>query len=306
MSEAHPPFSTRSARCQVIALLLLCLQLQPAAADGIAYLAVAEDGLWQVWHMAGDGSGQRQVTTSPYDKSRVSWYPDGRTLLVNGNQGELARVDFAKGRETPIRLDLTGMNDAVIAPDGRRIAFSRSTSGGVDDHNIWVAELNGSGETGTLRKLTKKRFLQHEPAWSPDGLSVYFLSGKGDQDHDIWRADLAVDGQVLAMTQLTAGSLYHFDLAPGPNGQIAFSANRSGNYDIWLDRQGEEPVQLTGHPALDARPSWSPDGKAIAFESSRDGGLDIWRLSVDGGEPVRLTRHPAGARMPVWFSGGAN
>lgn len=249
--------------------------------------------------MATDGTGQAQVSTSRYDKSRISWYPDGAALLVNGNQGELARVVLETGEEKPIEMELGGMSDAVLSPDGRSIAFSLSTSDSIDDNNIWLANADGTG----LRKLTNKRFLQHDPAWSADGKAIYFQSGRGDQAHDIWRHDL-VSG---SLEQLTAGQLYHFDVAPAPAAAglqtLAFSSNRSGNYELWVWEHRGRARQLTHHPALDARPSWSPDGRSLAFESSRGGPPNIWRLDLDHGEPIQLTDHPSGARMPVWSPG---
>jgi len=263
----------------------------------IAYLAHSDDGYWQVWRMTPDGRQPMQVTFSPYDKSRLSWYPDGRHLLVNGIQGALVKVEVASGRETPIPLALGGMNDAVLSPDGRWIAFSLSTASGVDSNNLWVVDAGG----GHLRKLTQLPYLQHDPAWSTDGSTLYFLSGKGDQNHDIWKMNLK-DG---ATAQLTVGQLYHFDVAAGPDGRLAYSGNQSGNYEIWLWAPDEKPRPLTDHPALDARPSWSPDGRVLLFESTRGGVSHIWRLSVAGGAPEPLTHHPRGARMPVWWAGDA-
>ncbi|QQO54354.1 MAG: hypothetical protein N838_14395 [Thiohalocapsa sp. PB-PSB1] len=290
------------ARWSVLLLLFLVeLVLAAPEAARVAYLAVDAEGYWQVWCMESGGQEPTQVTHTAYDKSRVSWYPDGQALLVNGNQGELARVDLETGDETPIQLELDGMNDAVLSPDGRYIAFSLSTSGSIDDNNIWIVDADGSD----LRKLTNKRFLQHDPAWSSDSGSIYFLSGRGDQAHDIWRYELGTG----SLEQLTAGQLYHFDVAPAPGShgepRLAFSANRSGNYEVWVWSPGTEPRQLTDHPALDARPNWSPDGVSLLFESSRGGTLNIWRMPAEGGEPVPVTVHTAGARMPVWYQGGA-
>lgn len=282
-------------------LLALWMQCTASLADAVrpdvAYLANT-GGYWQVWVMAPDGSGQRQVSRSAYDKNRVSWYPDGRFLLVNGNQGELRRLDIESGSETPISMLLKGMNDAVVSPDGTKIAFSLSTSGSVDDNNIWVTDASGANEL----KLTNMQGLQHEPTWSPDGKELYFLSGKGGQVHDIWKLTFAT----RAAEQLTTAALYQFDVAVGPNGSIAFSSNRSGNYEIWVWEKGGAPRQLTDHPAFDGKPAWSPDGEMLIFESSRSGSPNLWKISREGGEPLQLTRFENGARAPMWWQHGVS
>lgn len=84
--------------------------------------------------------------------------------------------------------------------------------------------------------------------------------------------------------------------ALSPDGQwIAFTvatpdreANRNAS-NIWrVPASGGEAFQLTrsGH---DSSPAWAPDGKHLAFLSSRDGESDIYIMSVDGGEATRLT-----------------
>jgi TolB protein len=258
----------------------------------IAYLAYI-DGYWQVWAMAADGTSRRQVTKSRYDKSRVSWYPNGKFLLVNGNQGELNRVNLSSGEETPMQAPLKGMNDAVVSPDGTQIAFSLSTSGSIDDNNIWLIDIDGKNQ----QKLTNMQGLQHEPVWSPDGKRLYFLSGKGGQVHDIWQLTLAT----RETEQLTTSSLYHFDVAVSPDGQIAFSNNKSGDYDIWIRDTEGELCQVTNVPGMDGKPAWSPNGKILIFESSRSGEPNLWKINLADGEPEQLTRHERGARFPVWY-----
>jgi dipeptidyl aminopeptidase/acylaminoacyl peptidase len=81
-------------------------------------------------------------------------------------------------------------------------------------------------------------------------------------------------------------------------------ANR-GTSDIWLvPAQGGVPRQLTASPAADLNPRWSPDGKTIAFISSRSGGAQVWLIGVDGGEALQLTRLSTGASGVIWSPTG--
>jgi TolB protein len=257
----------------------------------IAYLGLT-GGIWQVWHAAADGSDSRPVTRSSYDKTRCSWFPDGEHLLVNGIGGELVKVAIATGAESPIELSIRGTTDAVLSPDGQSIAFSVSTAGSIDDHDIWVARADGTNP----KRMASMPYLQHEPAWSLDGRWIYFLSGDGTQAHDVWRID--VHGSKAE--QLTVGSLYHFELAPGPEGRLAYSSNRSGNYEIYVQNGTAEAKPVAEHPALDGHPSWSPDGAALVFHSLRSGKLGLWRAGVAGNNATQLPVGGEAARAPVW------
>jgi len=257
----------------------------------IAFLAYTE-GYWQVYVMNSDGTDQQQITKSDYDKSRVSWANGGQKLLVNTNLGELYIVDVYTHAEVAIDTKLSGMTDATISSDGQNIIFSLSTGDSVDANNIWIMKADGSG----LKKVTNMKWLQHEPSWGPNGDWVYFLSGKGGQTHDIWRSSLTNRN----VEQLTAGQLYHFDITVSSNEMLAYSSNRSGVYEIWTQPIYGKPKAITNSPGLDARPSWSPNGEHIVYESARGGVINIWMMSEDGGNAKQLTHNKVGARFPVW------
>lgn len=74
-------------------------------------------------------------------------------------------------------------------------------------------------------------------------------------------------------------------------GQIAFVSVRDGNPDIYvMDAEGGNRTRLTNHRADDLSPTWSPDGKKIAFVSNRNQGyLQIWVMDANGANPIRLT-----------------
>ena len=83
-----------------------------------------------------------------------------------------------------------------------------------------------------------------------------------------------------------------------PDGQtIAFSYKG----DVFtVPASGGQARQLTSNAAYDSYPIWSPDGKKIAFASSREGSLDIFVMNKFGGEPKRLTTRSTNETPIAW------
>jgi Tol biopolymer transport system component len=77
------------------------------------------------------------------------------------------------------------------------------------------------------------------------------------------------------------------------------------NSSLWVvPASGGEPKRLTTTPGTNNHPRWSPDGKTIAFISSRGGSSQVWLLPIDGGEPRQLTKLPVEASGPLWSPKG--
>ena len=298
MSGTPMPSSQRVlVTAMLVASLAACRPPVPVDTP-IAFLAQRE-GTWQVWIKPQLEADPKPLTLLKHDVSRVSWYPNADALLVNLQNGHVFKVDAKTGRGEAIRMPMPNVLDAVIGPDGHSIAFSAALADSVDQNDIWVVD----SASGQLRKVAAMPGLQHEPAWSADGKTLYFLSGVGGSEtHDIWTIELAAGSP----QQFTANALYHFDIAVRGDGAIAFSGNRGGDYDLWWQPKGGTPALLTEDAALDARPSWSADGERLVYESIRDGVSQLWLMDVPSRATRSLTALPGGARMPVWApTGGA-
>jgi WD40 repeat protein len=94
--------------------------------------------------------------------------------------------------------------------------------------------------------------------------------------------------------------------------RVAFQSNRNGNWDIFTVKSTCDPRQpetsdicdlrqLTADKADDMLPAWSPDGRSIAFVSSRDGNPEIYVMDSDGQNQRRLTFNPTGDWRPAWL-----
>jgi dipeptidyl aminopeptidase/acylaminoacyl peptidase len=76
---------------------------------------------------------------------------------------------------------------------------------------------------------------------------------------------------------------------------------------LWIaptDPEKGKPHPLTSGESRNSQARWSPDGKLLAFVSTRSGSAQIWTVSPAGGDPVQVTRHPADVAGPVWSPDG--
>ncbi|MDP9342354.1 MAG: hypothetical protein M3Q23_09745 [Actinomycetota bacterium] len=99
-------------------------------------------------------------------------------------------------------------------------------------------------------------------------------------------------------TPLQAGAI---DVSSLP-GRIAFA---SGTADVYVvNADGSHLRQLTANPANDFDPSWSPDGKRIAFRSERDGNNEIYVMNADGSAQRNVSLWEGDDWGPAWSPDG--
>ena len=229
----------------------------------------------EIYVMNADGTNQRRLTDNPASDYSPSWSPDGKRIAFMSDRD---------GHAHPIR------------------DWRSPTS------EIYVMDANG----GNQQNLTNDPHGDRSPSWSPDGKHIVFET---DRDNNSEIYVMNADG--TNQRRLTNNRTEDRYPAWSPDGErIAFSARREGHvvhnldstYEIYvMDVDGENQQRLTENRNNDWRPSWSPDGKRIAFSSDRKGDLanfEIYVMDADGGNQQKLTNHRAWDGSPSWSPNG--
>ena len=105
------------------------------------------------------------------------------------------------------------------------------------------------------------------------------------------------------LSQLTYGAGLQGEPTWGPDGRmIAYSSDRSGNFDIWVQQvNGGDPINVTKSPEHDWQPDLSPDGMRIVFRSERDGG-GLFIVPTFGGSVRKISSF---GYCPRWSPDGS-
>ncbi len=170
--------------------------------------------------------------------------PDGQTMamsLVNVARFESGwrsarHFDHALGMSDLLGTGVTvvGSGSApAFSPDGRRIAFSRTTG---SHAHVFVANADGS----EAHQITEGPADDVEPAWSPDGRYLAFCSAHGNDDKYVQANLFAVRPDGSGLVQLTEGDHMSSRPAWGKDGFVYFHANATDRFHIWRVRvQGD-------------------------------------------------------------------
>ena len=159
--------------------------------------------------------------------------------------------------------------------------------------------------TAAATRLTTGDNRNCDPAWSPDGSTIAFVSYRDGSAPEIYTMN--ADGGSQA--RLTANAAWDGTPAWSPDGAtIAFASDRDGDGDIYVMRaDGTNPLNLiaNGDRGSEKDPAWSPDGSRIAFTSDREGNAEVYVMNADGSGLARLTASGAWDGTPAWSPDGS-
>lgn len=257
------------------------------------------------------GSANSWVTTSPAaDEYEPAWSPDYTRLVftrntkgLRGQTGGLWVTDVY-GYGTQI-TSFWGDRGASWGKTGK-IAFYSFRDTGVSQLNeIYTINPDGTG----LMRLTKNVGDDRNPAWSPNGSKIAFASDGGVPLGHLHLFLMNPDGS--GVQQLTFGT--HEDQpAWSPDGnRIAFFGNNGSYPAVYVMNadgtnikelvKGIGPAPYGGTQLyFVGQPTWSPDGKKIAFTSDVSGHHEIFTINADGSDLQDITHGDAVDNDPAW------
>ena len=243
-----------------------------------------------------DGSDLQRIT----DGMDPAWSPDGQRIAFTRwrEPRGVWVVDMTTGDERRV-FDWSEARWPSWSPDGEQIVFSRHTGGtsgrefcfrgrcfSIPARDFWnLGVVNPSG--GSFAEPLPNSDVSQSPDWSPDGERIVYDAVRGLQAQ-------SPDGAISYA--LTDGAR---DTSPtwSPDGeQIAFTRRQHDHWEIYvvnadgrnLTRLTNTPLRPDCIPGNSTSPTWSPNGKYVAYLTDQTGTWEVWVLRADGSNPRPL------------------
>ena len=283
--------------------------------DSVGGGDVGANGRFAVFRLAGkqvelvsaaaDGSDARTIArfAEPFYFKYPRWSPDGKWIAYQRGDGvrwDLFAVDVAQGAARQLTHDNAQIHGLTWLPDSSAVVYSSSratTMPYLPTLGLWEQPLEG----GQPRRLAVADVSYLQPDMHGEGAIV---ASRSQIQFDLWQyptQGTAVENvrHAARITRQT-GQVQTPTVGPG-NREIAFLSDSGGHANLWVTTPATgELRQLTyerGPGVAMGVPIWSPDGKAIAFVSSRGNtglGFGVWLVNPDGSNVRNIAAHGLG------------
>src|SRR5829696_6737665 len=259
----------------------------------LAFLRAGDDDKPQLHVMAVDGGEPRRVCEHPLGAESFAWSPDSTRLAYVARVPEAGRYgtdkDVPSEKEPPRRI--TGFKYRV---DNLGFSFDRRP-------HVFVVDALADGAEPV--QVTRGDYDHGDPAWSPDGTSVVFVSARHEtRDEDAYTDLFVAPAAGGDAVRVTATDLDVARPAYAPDGATIWFVAAEGDlvgrptmlWSVPADGSGK-PERLTDPERFDHDPAFGAgvlpllvDDHAVTTISLNRGAIRLLRFPVDGGEPDEL------------------
>lgn len=233
---------------------------------------IGKNGLWKI---SPDGTGAKHIFNGVAEHAK--WSPDGRYIVFDADTGKSIKMIPAEGGDPIIFLpDTIYIKKGGLpcwSPDASQIAFKDS------GYSLCIYNIKTDKIT---RVFSQEGMLLLPGCWSDYGKYVLIaLMDRPSRKSTIWK--ISSDGK--ERKQITGHhENFYRHLALSPDGSLLVYAAMEGRYEglYIMPAEGGFSLPLAVTPqGHNEGASWSPDGKKIAFTSTRSGNFDIWVMDVN-------------------------
>jgi TolB protein len=181
-----------------------------------------------------------------------------------------------------------------FAPDGRTLAFARSSEDGTDIYSADVVD------GCCVQRLTVGRFADNlSPTYSPDGRRIAFVSTRAGLPQIYVMAADGTDQELLAPFDYgVTGSSNAPEWSPD-GASVVFHREVSRSPQLFVLDIASRRVRQLSSAGRNEDATWAPDGRHLAFVSDRSGRKQLWIIDTETGRIRQLT-FAGGVRLPSW------
>jgi Tol biopolymer transport system component len=268
---------------------------------------LGRSGVSQLWTIDVATGQKRKIFAG--DAVQPSWSPHGDRIAFwaipkTTAQRDIWTISAAGGAPVAVTQDAPLDWNPIWSADGKSLYFASDRGGSMNLWRIAIDEKTGK-TSGAPQALTTPSFWSGHFSISRDGRHIAYLALNALASMERASFDPAT-GKTGSFTPLLrlSGALLSPDVSP--DGEWIAFRSLGGQEDLFLVRSdGTGLRKVTDDPHRDRGPTWSPDGKRIAFYSNRDAGkYEIWLINPDGSGLTQVTRTSGNGWFPSWSPDG--